>query len=80
MSRRLREIVTPFRYRYIQLNKNLLELSDDTYTGYLDVVWSNVRRYTRHIVINSELDWHLASELLFGCTNIDRIEYVYIPD
>jgi hypothetical protein len=71
MSRRLREIITPFRYRSIQLNKNLLELSEI----YLDAVWSNVRQYTNH-VIDCELDWHLASELLSCCTKIDRIEYV----
>jgi hypothetical protein len=79
MSRRLREIVIPFRYRYIQLNKNLLELSDDIYAVW-SAVWSNVRQYTRHIVIDCELDWYLARELLFGCTKIERIEYAYIPD
>ena len=72
LSRRLREIITPFRYRCIQLNKNLLELSDT----YLDAVWSNVRQYTRHLLVDCELDWHLASELLSCCTKIDRIEYV----
>ncbi|KUJ07488.1 uncharacterized protein LY89DRAFT_691592 [Mollisia scopiformis] len=68
LSRMLHNATAPFRYRSINLRPSMVDPA-------LVDLWAQIHVYTRHVIVDRELDWESALDLLSGCQRIARIDW-----
>ncbi|KAH6712432.1 hypothetical protein BKA61DRAFT_610287 [Leptodontidium sp. MPI-SDFR-AT-0119] len=71
VSRSFNIFAIPVRYRTITLNSNLL----DPNATDVDITWQRVRDHTRHVNINTMLDWDAVVQLLSGCNRLQSMRW-----